>query len=368
MSQDSRYSSIHYNSYLQLDRVLSSQELRSASLGTPAHDEMLFIIIHQVYELWFKQINHELRSVAALFSEQRVNEKSVGVAVARLGRVSEIFKVLIQQITVLETMTPLDFLDFRNYLFPASGFQSFQFREMEVMLGLKADRRHTYNDKPYNVVFDQEKKEKLDQLEHSRSLLELVEDWLERTPFLELGDFHFLKYYRAAVQRMLDRESEAIKNTDILSDEYKAMRLKMLGDTESYFAAIMDEKKHEAMLAQGKVTISYKATVAALFIHLYRDEPILHLPYQLLSRLVEIDDQVTTWRYRHAQMVMRMLGKKVGTGGSSGHEYLANTAMRHHIFADFHNVSTLLIPRSDLPELPEELKRNLGFYFTAVNA
>ena len=367
MNSESKYSSIHYNSYLQLDKILSSQELRSESLDTAAHDEMLFIIIHQVYELWFKQINHEMRSVVSLFSDHKVNEKNVGIAVSRLNRITEIFKVLIQQISVLETMTPLDFLDFRNYLFPASGFQSFQFREMEVMLGLKASRRHTYNDRPYTCVFDDRKKESLEAMEESKSLLELVEEWLERTPFLEFGDFNFVLYYQSAVKNMLEKESRAISSTDILSEEYKAMRLKMGGEKESYFENIMEESRHNKMIDEGKLTLSYKATVAALFINLYRDEPILHMPFQLLSKLVEIDDLVTTWRYRHAQMVMRMLGNKVGTGGSSGHEYLSKTAEKHHIFSDFHNVSTLLIPRSELPELPDDFKRNLGFYFSAVN-
>ncbi|MBK9255822.1 MAG: hypothetical protein IPM42_10070 [Saprospiraceae bacterium] len=367
MNPSNKYSSIHYNSYLQLDQILAAQELRSDEVGSPAHDEMLFIIIHQVYELWFKQINHELRSVVTLFSDRKVNEKNVGIAVSRLNRVTEIFKVLIQQISILETMTPLDFLDFRNYLFPASGFQSFQFREMEVLLGLKEAKRHTYNDKPYSCVFDDRKKDALSELERSNSLLDLTEDWLERTPFLEFGNFNFIEYYRSAVRNMLEKESQAIMSTDILTPEYKEMRLKMLGDTESYFANIMDESKHNAMIAEGKLSLSYKATVAALFINLYRDEPILHLPFQLLSKLVEIDDLVTTWRYRHAQMVMRMLGKKVGTGGSSGHEYLAATSVKHHIFSDFHNVSTLLIPRSDLPELPNDFKKSLGFYFSTLN-
>ena len=166
---------------------------------------------------------------------------------------------------------------------------------------------------------------------------------------------------------MLSREKAAIMSTDILTDETKQMRLSMLGDTGTYFAGIMDRARHDAMISEGKLRLSYKATLAALFINLYRDEPILHIPFMLLSRLVEIDDHLTTWRYRHAQMVMRMLGKKMGTGGSSGHEYLATTAARHHIFADFHNVSTLLIPRSELPVLPVHLRRNLGFYFSAVN-
>jgi tryptophan 2,3-dioxygenase len=367
MNNETKYSSIHYNSYLQVDKITSAQTLRSDEIGAHAHDEMLFIITHQVYELWFKQINFELRSIVKDFSARQVNEKNVGIAVSRLERVIEIMKLLVQQIGVMETMTPLDFLDFRNYLFPASGFQSFQFREMEVMLGLKENRRTTYNNKPYHCVFANEKKEVLEGLEKGNSLFDLVEDWLERTPFLEFGDFNFISEYQKAVQSMLEKEKAAIMNTDILTDESKQMRLTMLGDTNTYFANIMDENRHNELIQDGKLQLSYKATIAALFINLYRDEPILHIPFLLLSKLVEIDDHITTWRYRHAQMVMRMLGKKVGTGGSSGHEYLASTAAKHHIFADFHNVSTLLIPRSELPVLPDSFKRNLGFYFSALN-
>jgi tryptophan 2,3-dioxygenase len=367
MNNETKYSSIHYNSYLQVDKITSAQQLRSDEVGTHAHDEMLFIITHQVYELWFKQINFELRSIVKDFSARQVNEKNVGIAVARLERVIEIMKLLVQQIGVMETMTPLDFLDFRNYLFPASGFQSFQFREMEVMLGLKENRRTTYNNKPYHCVFASDKKDALEDLEKGNSLFDLVEDWLERTPFLEFGAFNFIFEYQKAVHSMLEKEKTAILDTDILSDESKQMRLIMLGDTNTYFSNIMDEKRHNALIAEGKLHLSYKATIAALFINLYRDEPILHIPFLLLSKLVEIDDHITTWRYRHAQMVMRMLGKKVGTGGSSGHEYLASTAAKHHIFADFHNVSTLLIPRSELPVLPDSFKRNLGFYFSALN-
>lgn len=366
MSQNEKYSSIHYNDYLQVDKITSAQTLRSDEVGSHAHDEMLFIITHQVYELWFKQINHELKTIMHDFSQDQVNEKNVGTAVSRLNRIIEIYKLLVQQIGVMETMTPLDFLDFRNYLFPASGFQSFQFREMEVMLGLKEQRRKVYNDKPYYCVFAGDKRGALQGLEKGKSLLELVANWLERIPFLKFGDFNFVEEYQKAVHSMLSKEKEAILNTTQLTEESKEMRLKMLGDTNTYFLNIMDESQHNKMIEEGKLNLSYKATLAALFIHLYRDEPILHLPYILLSKLVEIDDQLTTWRYRHAQMVMRMLGKKVGTGGSSGHEYLASTAANHHIFSDFHNVSTLLIPRSELPKLPEAFSQNLGFYFTAT--
>ncbi|MGB4903315.1 MAG: tryptophan 2,3-dioxygenase family protein, partial [Saprospiraceae bacterium] len=125
------YISIHYKKYLGLEQLLSAQRLRSEDLEKPAHDEMLFIIIHQVYELWFKQIIHELESVNKMFKNDYLDERSIGTAVERLDRVIVIFELLVQQIKVLETMTPMDFLEFRSYLFPASGFQSFQFRKME---------------------------------------------------------------------------------------------------------------------------------------------------------------------------------------------------------------------------------------------
>jgi tryptophan 2,3-dioxygenase len=364
MDSNLKYTSIHYNTYLQIEKIISAQSLRSEELGVKAHDEMLFIITHQVYELWFKQIIHELGAVSSDFNNDNVNEKSIGIAVSRLDRIIEIFKLLVQQIGVLETMTSLDFLDFRNYLFPASGFQSFQFRKIEVMLGLKRKQRITYNNKAYEKEFSEEKQEAMNQLENDKSLFELIERWLERTPFLELGSFRFIDEYKLAVTRMLDKEREEIVQSPFLDEENKQMRFKMLGDTNTYFANIMDQEVHDQLKANGSVKLSYRATVAALFINLYKDEPILHLPYQLIAKLVEIDDLLAQWRSRHAQMVMRMLGKKVGTGGSSGHEYLAKTAHSHFIFNDFHNVSTLLIPRSELPQLPAEFKKNLGFYFS----
>ena len=110
--------------------------------------------------------------------------------------------------------------------------------------------------------------------------------------------------------------------------------------------------------------MSYRATVSALFITLYNTEPILANPYLLITKLTDLDELITTWRYRHAQMVLRMLGKKLGTGGSSGHDYLKTTAQSHAIFSDFHNISTLLVPRSEIPDLPDYLKEELNFHFT----
>ena len=366
MDKPEKYSTIHYRNYLGLDKILNAQELRSAQLEEPAHEEMLFIIVHQVYELWFKQIIHELESVLDLFDKDRVDEKNIGTSIHRLERVLEIQKLLVAQIRVMETMTPLDFLDFRNYLFPASGFQSFQFRMVENLLGLPEEGRLTYNGCPYFSVFSEPNQEKLKEISAKKTLFDAMEDWLERTPFLQIGEFNFLEQYKAAIAKMLKKEKEAIKSSPFLTMNEIEMRLQMLGNTHTYFQSVLDEEKHKALVEKGELRMSYKATMAALLINLYRDEPLLHLPFKLLTCFIEMDDSLTTWRYRHAQMVQRMLGNKIGTGGSSGYMYLRETAVKHPIFKDLHNISTLLIPRSELPELPEAIKRELGFYYSSA--
>lgn len=361
-----KFTSVHYHSYLELDKILNAQHLRSADLQkVPAHDEMLFIIMHQVYELWFKQIIHEIKSIAGMFEGNLMDEREISTAVARLERIIEIQKLLIEQINVMETMTAMDFLDFRQYLFPASGFQSLQFRIVENMLGLKEEQRLTYNNLPYDTVFSGEQKETLKSSLDNKSLLTHVIDWLDRTPFLEIDKFNFLEAYKKAVEKMLQKERDSINASDLISDEVKQQRLTMVGDTGTYFMAVFDPAKFEEMRQRGEVKFSYKAMLGALFIFLYRDEPILQQPYRLLSRLMDIEEMLTLWRNRHAQMVLRMIGRKTGTGGSSGHQYLKSTAQQHQIFTDLYQVATLLIPRSDLPALPEDLRQHLGFYFSS---
>tara|TARA_Y100000385_G_C13102480_1_gene645430 strand:- start:733 stop:1833 length:1101 start_codon:yes stop_codon:yes gene_type:complete len=364
MSEKGKYTTIHYQQYLGLDKLLSTQVLRSEELGDPAHEEMLFIITHQVYELWFKQIIHELQSVIAMFSEERLDESNLGNAIARLNRVERVLQLLIDQIGVMETMTPLDFLDFREYLFPASGFQSVQFRMVESLLGLPEVNRMTYHNTKYSSVFPEDQQKMLTQIYENGTLFDWVNKWLERTPFLRLEGFDFLDKYKEAVKKMLEKESRAIMASDYLTNKEKEKRLEMVGGTDSYFKSILSREHYDDLVKDGKKRMSYDATLAALFINLYRDEPILQLPFQLLTNLIDIDDLMTTWRSRHAQMVLRMLGNKVGTGGSSGHEYLAETAKKHRIFTDFHSISTLLISRSELPKLPPEIKKKLSYYFT----
>src|ERR1700761_4619950 len=135
---------MHYSDYLELDRILNAQHPESDRTGQPAHDEMLFIIIHQTYELWFKQLLFETDSVIDLLRQPSLNDNSpqLQTIVHRLSRCVTILKVLVHQIDIMETMTPMDFLDFRDMLRPASGFQSWQFKLLEARLGLKYENRH----------------------------------------------------------------------------------------------------------------------------------------------------------------------------------------------------------------------------------
>lgn len=355
---------LYYADYLQLEKLLDGQHLESTKHGSPAHDEMLFIIVHQVYELWFKQILHELDSVLTIFSRNYVDEKHVSVAVHRLRRIAEIQKLLIAQLDVLETMTALDFLEFRDVLYPASGFQSFQFRLIENKLGMIPEQRLLYNKEAYYTHLAGKHQEMVKETEQSPSLFSLVERWLERTPFLDFHGFNFWEHYRSAVEQMLDADRAAILTNPLSSDEEKQRQLAEVDANHENFTALIDEQKHNELRAQRKRRLSHTASQAALLIELYRDEPILHIPFGLLTALMDIDENFTTWRYRHALMVHRMIGTKIGTGGSTGYHYLKATVDKYKVFADLFNLSTFLIPRSQLPELPDELKKNLGFYYS----
>ena len=363
LQMSKKNSSVHYNEYLDLDKILDAQSPLSKAGNNEAHEEMLFIIIHQTYELWFKQIIHEIDSVMALLSRQKMDEENVGLVVGRFDRVNKILEVLVKQLDILETMTALDFLDFRNYLSPASGFQSHQFRKIEVMLGLKIDKRHQFGGCPYHDQFTGQKKEEILEIEKDTSLFALVEKWLERIPFLNMEGYDFVDQYKSSVVKMLKNEI-AVINASGLSESNKMIRVKMIEENRKYFDNIFDEKNHLKSIENGLTKLSYKATMSALLINLYREQPILQLPYRFLRQLVETDHKISLWRFRHVQMVEKMLGQKIGTGGSSGQGYLKKTVDQHRLFEDIANIATLMISREYLPELPKNIKQKLSFNFT----
>lgn len=354
---------VQYHEYLGLDAILASQNPISWKKGTPAHDEMLFIITHQAYELWFKQILTEVDSILGIFAAQKVDENQMGVVVSRLERVHEIFKLLVHQIDVIETMTPLDFLDFRNLLFPASGFQSFQFRVFEIKMGLKMPARMRYNDSPYFAHFPEKQSQELQEIEKSKSLFECVQEWLERTPFLSSNGFNFWTEYQTAVRSMLDEERAYVSRNPLLSDADKARNFEQMNKSDSVFQSLFEASHFQKLRESGQWRLSLEAVRAALFIQVYRDQPVLHLPFRFLYALMSLDETITQWRYRHALMAKRMLGAKIGTGGSSGHDYLRESTEKHKLFSDLNTLTTYLIPRKALPKLPLEMIEKLGFHY-----
>lgn len=324
---------MHYSDYLELEKILDSQHPESDRLNKPAHDEMLFIIIHQAYELWFKQVLHEVNSIREIMQKPEINDNSpeLQTVVHRLSRTVTILKVLVHQVDIMETMTPMDFLDFRDMLRPASGFQSWQFKTLEAYLGLKFDQRH--GKEYYTSQLRPQQVEIIKKAEGDKSLLELVNDWLERIPFTD--EERSWQQYREVY---MDSLSEAELNN------------------RQYFDEIFGESADQANRA-----LSSKACRAALFIMLYRGYPILQLPFQLLNNLLEIDNQLSTWRYRHMNMVHRMIGTRIGTGGSTGKDYLKGAADKHYIFVELARLTSFLVERRKLPKLGIEVERKLGF-------
>ena len=338
---------VYYKDYLQLDKILGAQELESDKAGVDAHDEMLFIVIHQAYELWFKQVLYELDSITGLLSSPTINDndQTLQVVVHRSRRIIEILRLLVDQINVMETMSSLDFLDFRDLLRPASGFQSIQWKELEAKLGLHYENRHG---KQYYV--SQLRPEDVDtvrDIEKKTNLLDLLNVWLERMPYFENEEI----WGPLAENKPEDHP---------FWNEYRAKYTGGLLDIEKSNADLLD-KTLFGNDEDPKRRLSAKACRSALFIYLYKGFPLLHLPYELMVSLLEIDELMASWRMRHVNMVLRMIGSRVGTGKSSGHGYLKGAMDKHYIFRELAELNGLLMPRRDLPELPKELEKLLGF-------
>jgi tryptophan 2,3-dioxygenase len=259
--------SVTYGSYLAVDELLTLQRPRSEG---PEHDEMLFIVIHQVYELWFKQVLHEIDHVIALLDAGELHR-----AQHTLKRVLTILKVLVAQLDILETMTPMEFQSFRQRLEAASGFQSDQFRQLEFVLGNKSQAA--------------------------------------------------VSRFGAGTRARMALESRYGQPT--LWDAFLAYLSR-----EGY--AIPPEQLSRDVTAR----IEPSVPLQAILIDLYRNDP-KHA--EVCERLVDLDEGLQEWRYRHVKMVQRTIGAKMGTGGSSGAQYLATTLMTP-IFPDLWEIRSQL--------------------------
>ena len=239
---DDKSKQVTYTSYLKVRELIALQEVQSQPA---AQDEMLFIVVHQAYELWFKQVLHDMS-----FLIKALEKDDLVVPTRLMDRVCEIFRLIIHQIEILETMTPVSFNQFRSRLNPASGFQSFQFRELELLSGMDI--------KEYQALFALSPEWKY-----------LLEEKSDRVSL------------REAFFRYLER-NKLLPNRD------------------------------EASIAKA-LTIIYS-------------EDRSHLQLQdFCERLIRYDEQFWLWRFRHVQMVERMIGRKPGTGGSLGANYLHST-------------------------------------------
>ena len=342
----------YYPSYLQLEKILDSQQPLSFAEGQqPAHDEMLFIIIHQAYELWFKQILFELEFVKKVFSKEKVDDNSEDLNLCRhrLQRVTRILALLNQQVTILDTMTPMDFLEFRNLLTPASGFQSKQFRLIEATLGLKMERRHQhdYYKRTNEGGFAEKDFNDINSIESSQTILQLINQWLERMPFFDE------KFWTGYAGQYPATQLHPFWN------DYRTIYANSLTEREQQKLADFDAQFIESKVSDG--SLSDAAMRSGLFIMLYRDFPVFQTTFQILDTLIEIDHWLAGWRHKHFVMVRRMIGMRVGTGNTSGAGYLEGAVQQHYIFKDLASLSTYLIERKKLPKLPDELIKALGF-------
>jgi len=242
---------VTYTSYLQVDALLSLQQPRSAG---PEHDELLFIVIHQVYELWFKELLHEVDFVRRLLEADESHR-----AQHTLRRILTILKVLVAQLDILETMTPLEFQSFRERLEAASGFQSDQFRQLEFVLGRKA-------------------------------------------------------------AGVLDRFPEETRGRRALEERF---RQSTLWDAFLHYLAREGYPVPPEQLTRDVTApIQPSADVRQILIDIYRRDV---KNAEMCERLVDLDEGLQEWRYRHVKMVQRTIGTKSGTGGSSGAGYLQTT-------------------------------------------
>ncbi|MCW3092413.1 MAG: tryptophan 23-dioxygenase [Ferruginibacter sp.] len=342
---------MHYSEYLELDKILNAQHPESSKAGhQPAHDEMLFIVIHQAYELWFKQIQFEIDSVIAIMSKPALNDNSpeLQTIVHRLTRVCTILKVLVQQIDIMETMTPMDFLDFRDMLRPASGFQSWQFKKLEATLGLKFENRH--GKEYYTSQLKETEVAVIREAENTPSVIRLLNGWLERMPFIN-DNAYWINYQPVSGNHQ----------SPVFWSDYEYIYVNSLAEAEKNNEASFKQVFNDAP-ADSSRSLSTKACRSALFIMLYRGYPMLELPFQLLDRLLEIDNQLANWRNRHINMVQRMIGTRIGTGGSSGAGYLKAAMDKHSIFKEIAQLNSFLIDRKQLPVLPKELTDKLGYH------
>ena len=302
-----------YSEYLRLEELLKLQTGIDGDEKKLSNDELHFILVHQNFELWFKLIINELKCTRDILDSNYVEETSLPQAVHHMTRVIETFKLMSQQWKVMETLEPQDFLNFRDELGTASGFESFQMREMESLMGKK-----WIDGKPIGKDESTEK-----------SLYEVTCDWLQRTP----------------IQGSTPDSSNDNEEVNTFIKQYLEAHKNLYPDTNQ---EAMDFFEQDSVLRRRRAGL--------IFIESYRELPLLSWPRKLISTLIELEESMILWRSSHARMVERIIGRRIGTGGSSGVDYLDMTT-KYRVFIDLWSVRSILIKKEALPTL-----KNPEFY------
>lgn len=343
----------NYPEYLQLDSILSAQRPPDFASDDPIavrdllhHEELLFIVTHQTMELWFKLVLADLSLARDLIGRPNkpdavVPEEDIPRACTLLGRSTEIFRVAGQAFGIIETMAPTNFLAFRDSLVPASGFESWQFRELEILAGIAESERLNFEGQPYHTRVDAERSAAIRRRLSEMTLRGAVLQWLARTP-VEDAFPNFADAFLAGYGRYIDGQRRLQRDNPNLAPEQAAAidrRLNATKDSARDFFSKGDE-------------LTKNAHRAFVFISSYRDEPLLRWPYALIEKCLEFEEHFRLFRFRHARMVERMIGLRVGSGGSTGVEYLDQTTARYRIFGDLLLGTSYLLKLADLPALP----------------
>ncbi|MBZ5711094.1 tryptophan 2,3-dioxygenase family protein [Nannocystis pusilla] len=352
-----------YWDYIKLEELLALQTGVEPDESELENDEVMFIVIHQIDELWFKLAIRELVRVRNLFAQEKVREQSLSDAVRGIRRTALLFDQVAHHFRLMETMTTRDYLGFRDKLSPASGFQSAQLREIEIIMGLQVnDRIPLGHDNDYlralrypdGRVSPASKRVEA-RLKDVPTLLEAINEWLHRTPIQgstpeQDGDTEnvrrFVENYLKA--QAIEAEEAMILVRDSAPGEADRRRIE-----ERYHKERI--KAREFLLAEevpeeDRPRVA-RVRAALLFIESYRELPLLAWPREVLDGLVELEQAFVIFRQRHARMVERVIGRRTGTGGSAGVDYLEQTALRYRVFRELWAVRTLMIRKTALPPL-----------------
>ncbi len=352
-----------YWDYIKVEELLSLQGGLEGDDAALANDEVMFITIHQIDELWFKLALREIVAIRDLFAAQAVPEQSLSMAVRGIRRAANLFGHVAEHFSLMETLTTRDYLAFRDKLSPASGFQSAQLRELEILMGLDAGERIPLGHESYLQALknadgsDSPASARVEaRLRDLPALRDALLEWVYRTPIDgsspddpddDAAVARFVASYCGAQAKHLEG-LKARAMADALTEQDR-QRLAARYDREmaSSRAFLEAQEIEDPQLRARKRRIR----AALVFIESYRELPLLAWPREVLDGIVELEQAFTIFRQRHARMVERIIGRRTGTGGSAGVDYLDKTALEYRIFRDVWAVRTLLLRKEALPEL-----------------